>query len=128
MFLSYPVTGLVKACFAIWNSSSQAPSPFRHPPNPPGISYSAPLAQEENRDTASSLPSDLPRHSSLRASRGYLESFKMHQILPLLMQPVCLWILQLRVSEDGTGDSLAARHVLGVVFVMSSDGSSVYSP
>lgn len=32
------------------------------------------------------------------------------------------------MSEDGAGDSLAAKHVLGVVFVTSGDGSSYTLP
>ena len=118
----------MKACFAIWSSSSQCPPPI--PPPQPAflIQHSHPLAQDENLDTASSL-SCLPTFlisKRLGAFRGYSESFEKQK--KPLASPVCLQILQPLVSENDTSDSLAARHVLGLVFVKSGDGSSTYSP
>lgn len=96
------------------------PTPLQH------FFLSTPCPGPEPRHPACHLI--FPVTQALVLSEATWKVSRSSKSLPLLLQPICLRTLQLRASEDGTGDSLAARHVLGVVFITSSDGSSVCSP
>lgn len=82
------------AYFSMELMISQTPSPILPPPL---MSLFARLAQDENLNTTSVLsflPSSLPV-KGLALSEATQKVVRGRKSLLLLMQPICLWILQL---------------------------------
>lgn len=124
MFPLYAETGLVVTEGVLCSLEPIISGPCLHSTSTPcsASSFSCP-GWDSRHSKHPVLPSSLLSVKDLMLSEAQTQELlnSSENLLPLL-PPFCRQILQPPVSENDSGDSLAPRPVLGMVFVMTGDG------